>query len=156
MLKVWALFIIDPSIAPISWQSFTKPMCSSLLTYSVSRPRTSDLRPLFTPHKLFGSGMAWLTDPLAVKDLADGQKNDLKVKPKRLMVHVPHIQFEFFFPCNGIPTVDLGPAGHSRLYLMTPCLFRGVKSTLKFSQRVEMLKMVWGSSTKFEATQKED
>ena len=41
MLKVWALFIIDPSIAPISWQSFTKPLRSPLPTYSVSRPRTS-------------------------------------------------------------------------------------------------------------------
>jgi len=43
MLKVWALFIIDPSIAPISWHSFTKALCSSLLIYLQSLAKSSQV-----------------------------------------------------------------------------------------------------------------
>jgi hypothetical protein len=43
MPKVWTFFIIDPNIAPISWQSLTKPMCSALLMYPQSLAKSSQV-----------------------------------------------------------------------------------------------------------------
>jgi hypothetical protein len=42
------------------------------------------------------------------------------------VIHVPHIQFKFFFPAYGIAAIHLRPAGDARLHFMTARLFRSL------------------------------
>src|SRR6266496_2037756 len=44
-----------------------------------------------------------LTDPFSLHDLDNRRPQDLEIKPHSLIVHIPDVQIELFFPPDCIP-----------------------------------------------------
>src|SRR5437016_3991874 len=53
-------------------------------------------------------------------------REDLQIDPGRAVLDVPDVELDAFVPRQACPSVDLGPAGDSRLDVETPPLSRRV------------------------------
>lgn len=62
-----------------------------------------------------------LTDPLPLKHLLKGHPENFKIQPKRLILHIPHIQLEFVFPADSVAVVHLRPACYAWSQLVAAC-----------------------------------
>src|SRR5947208_4899842 len=47
---------------------------------------------------------------MAIEDAPDGEEQNLEVEPDALVIHIPNIIGELFFPRNRVAAVDLRPA----------------------------------------------
>ena len=46
-----------------------------------------------------------------------------QIQKKAEMIYIPNIQFKFFLPGDSIPSINLGPSGNTRPYIVAPALF---------------------------------
>ena len=79
--------------------------------------------------------MSGVADSLTAEDPGERRGNNLQIQPKGAMVDIPDIEFEFLFPGDGIPAVNLSPTSDSRLDFLAPQLFRRVAMQILHEQR---------------------
>jgi hypothetical protein len=73
-------------------------------------------------------------DAFAVQDRRQRQPKNFEVEQEALVVNIPDIKFKFLLPCQGIPSIDLCPAGDARANVMPSGLPRIVKRQILHQQ----------------------
>src|ERR1019366_4647738 len=72
----------------------------------------------WAPLELRHRGMARLADSLSPQHLQHRHPQNLGIQPQAPMIHVPHVQLKFLFPCQAVASVHLHPSANTRPYLM--------------------------------------
>src|ERR1035437_9077475 len=89
----------------------------------------------WAPQELRHRGMARLADTLSPQYLQHRHPQDLDIKRKAPMIHVPHVQLELLFPSEAVASVHLRPSGDTWLHLVALAFERGVSGQVFGEQR---------------------
>ena len=74
-------------------------------------------------------------DAMAVEDAPHREEENLDVEPEGLVIDIPNIEREFFFPRNGVAAVDLRPASEAGTNVVPTRLFFVVEGQVLHEQR---------------------
>ena len=87
-------------------------------------PLNNMMTDLIPPIKRLHGGIALLRDTITLQHLHDGNPDNFQVCHQRHMIHIPHVQFEFLRPADGIAPMTLRPTRDARSdFMPTGLLF---------------------------------